>query len=132
MDLQDYTKFVDSVTSDASKDNAEMIKVIKGLDANGISVSRLLTSCIGLAGEVGEYNDIIKKVIFQGKVLDEALMSHLKKELGDVVWYFAQACLAVGEDPYTILKMNHEKLTKRYESGTFKVDESENRKSGDV
>lgn len=132
MDLQDYTKFVDSVTSDASKDNAEMIKVIKELDANGISVSRLLTSCIGLAGEVGEYNDIIKKVIFQGKVLDEALMSHLKKELGDVAWYFAQACLAVGEDPYAILKMNHEKLTKRYESGTFKVDESENRKSGDV
>ena len=93
--LEQYVRFVDTVSSDPTKDTNNMIDCIGIMEEQGVNVSRLLTASIGLSGEVGEFNDIVKKVLFQGKEVDEDTIRHLRSELGDICWYMAQACMAL-------------------------------------
>ena len=96
-----------------------------------VQPSRLLCAAIGLAGEVGEFNEIIKKALFQGRELNEDTITHMKKELGDVMWYVAQGCMALNTTIDEIIDMNEEKLRERFPDG-FNKQSNENRKEGDV
>ena len=129
--LKDYVNFVDEVTSDQSKYFGDMVEALQILQEQGVEVSRLLTAGIGMSGEIGEFNEIIKKCIFQGKEMDEDKIMHLRKELGDIMWYVAQACLALNTNIEEIIDINTAKLSDRYPGGvdTFR---SENRKEGDI
>ena len=127
-----YVEFVDQVTSAPSKDNAQLIARIAALKANGCDIERLLTAALGISAEGGEFMEIVKKITFQGKPWDEANLDHLKIELGDVMWYVAQACMALDTSFDEIIEMNVEKLKARYPGGDFDVHYSENRKEGDL
>ena len=129
--LNDYQEFVDEVSSDATKNLDDFIDATEIVDEQGVETSRLLTACIGLSGEVGEFNDIVKKCIFQGKEMDEDVVAHLKSELGDVMWYIAQACIALDITMDDVIETNIEKLEARYPGG-FDSFLSENRKDGDI
>ena len=91
-------------------------------------IHMLLGAGIGLSGEVGEFNEILKKHVWQGREFDA---DHAKKELGDIYWYFALACKALDTTPEEIEKLITDKLMKRYEGGTFTVAQSNNRKIDD-
>lgn len=129
--LKDYQGFVDSVTSNASKDLAELVVRLQELESEGVDIARLLTAAIGLAGESGEFNDLVKKVVFHGKPLSDDVMEKLQKELGDVAWYWTNACTALNIDPEAAIRKNIEKLESRYPGG-FSAWRSENRAEGDV
>jgi NTP pyrophosphatase (non-canonical NTP hydrolase) len=130
--LLDYTRFVDEVTSDASKDAQEFNDALDIIDeTSGISPERLLTAALGICAEGGEFTEIVKKCIFQGKPMDEHTIYHLKRELGDVLWYIAQGCIALDTSIEDVLYMNIEKLEGRYPDG-FEAFRSENRKEGDI
>ena len=129
--LEDYVKFVDKVTSPQSKDMFDFIEAIEIIAEQEVNPARLLTAGIGMSGEVGEFNEIIKKCLFQGKEMDENRIVHLRKELGDVMWYVAQACLALNTNIEEIIEMNTVKLESRYPGG-FDAFRSENRKEGDI
>ena len=129
--LEDYVSFVDEVTSDQSKDLVEMVQALEILEEQGVNPARLLTAGIGMAGECGEFNEIIKKCLFQGKEMDIDKIKHLRSELGDVMWYIAQACLALNTTIEEIIDMNTVKLESRYPGG-FDAFRSENRKEGDI
>lgn len=131
MNLNEYSDFVDSVTSSKSKTLEEFIKVLLSIETAGINPSLLATAEIGLSGETGEFSDIVKKVFFQGKELDEKTKTHLEKELGDVIFYWIIACRALNVDPNNIIKTNYEKLSARYPSG-FSVANSENKSKDDL
>lgn len=132
MDDKKYIDFVDGKTSIPSKDLDELIKSLRNLQDKGIvSVPRLLTAQCGLSGEVGEFCDIVKKLCFQGKELTPELKKHMIKELGDIFWYAYQACLALDVSAEEIKQTNYDKLSERYK-GQFTIEQSENRKSGDV
>ena len=128
--LKDYVNFVDEVTSDQSKYFGDMVDTLQILQEQGVEVSRLLTTGIGMSGEIGEFNEIIKKCIFQGKEMDEDKIIHLRKELGDIMWYVVQACLALNTNIEEIIDINT-KLSDRYPGG-FDTFRSENRKEGDI
>lgn len=128
---EEYTNFVDSRTSPCSKDVQELSQRLVSLNSQDFQVSRLMTASIGLAGEVGEFDDILKKIFFQGKEITPEKREHLIKELGDIAWYFAQACLGLNVSMDEVLQLNYDKLSKRYEGG-FSVENSENRKKGDI
>jgi NTP pyrophosphatase (non-canonical NTP hydrolase) len=130
--LQEYTDFVDKVTSEASKSSDKMSERIDYLNSKNVEVSRLLTAGIGLSGEVGEFNEIIKKIMFQAKTFDSVTHEHMKKELGDIMWYVTQACLALKVDLSDVILGNKEKLSKRFPETKFKVTDNEERKLGDV
>ena len=130
--LQEYTDFVDKVTSEASKSSDKMSERIDYLNSKNVEVSRLFTAGIGLSGEVGEFNEIIKKIMFQGKTFDSVTHEHMKKELGDIMWYVTQACLALKVDLSDVIIANKEKLSKRFPEKKFSVKENEKRKLGDV
>ena len=130
--LQEYTDFVDKVTSEASKSSDKMSERIDYLNSKNVEVSRLLTAGIGLSGEVGEFNEIIKKIMFQAKTFDSVTHEHMKKELGDIMWYVTQACLALKVDLSDVIIANKEKLSKRFPDKKFSVKENEERKLGDV
>ena len=130
--LQEYTDFVDKVTSEASKSSGKMSERIDYLNSKNVEVSRLFTAGIGLSGEVGEFNEIIKKIMFQAKTFDSVTHEHMKKELGDIMWYVTQACLALKVDLSDVIKANKEKLSKRFPEKKFSVKENKNRKFGDV
>lgn len=98
------------------------------LDEDGIDLGGVFNSCLGLSGEVGEFNDMIKKWIFHEKPFDEV---HAKKELGDVLWYVAMMCHSFGWDLDEIMQMNVDKLKARYPQG-FSIELANNRKEGDV
>ena len=83
----------------------------------------LVNSVMGLNGEAGEAIDIVKKHLFHGHELNK---EELIKELGDVAWYLAEAAYALDIDLETILKLNIEKLKKRYPEG-FSKENSINR-----
>ena len=108
--LQEYTDFVDKVTSEASKSSGKMSERIDYLNSKNVEVSRLFTAGIGLSGEVGEFNEIIKKIMFQANTFDSVTHEHMKKELGDIMWYVTQACLALKVDLSDVIKGNKEKL----------------------
>ena len=129
--LEDYVHFVDEVTSDQSKYFGDMVEALQILQEQGVEASRLLTAGIGMSGEIGEFNEIIKKCLFQGKEMDELRIIHLRKELGDIMWYIAQACLALNTNIEEIIDMNTTKLESRYPGG-FDAFRSENRKEGDI
>lgn len=129
--LQQYVRFVDTVSSNPTKDTDNMIECIAIMEEQGVKVSRLLTASIGLSGEVGEFNDIVKKVLFQGKEADEDTIKHLRSELGDVCWYLAQAMIALDTSFEEVLDMNIAKLSDRYPGG-FDALRSASRKEGDI
>ena len=127
-----YIEFVDHVTSAPSKDNAQFIARLATLQAEGCQINRLLTAAVGINAEGGEFMEIVKKIIFQGKPWEEANIEHLKIELGDVMWYVAQACMALDISLEEVLDRNIDKLSKRYPAGTFDAYYSENRQAGDL
>ena len=129
--LSDYQDFVDMVTSDASKNIDDFSDAVDIMDEQGVEPTRLMTASIGLSGEVGEFNDIVKKCLFQGKEMDENVVTHLKKELGDVMWYIAQGCIALGTDIEELIDINTAKLKDRYPDG-FDGFRSDNRDEDDI
>jgi len=128
--FDNYTRFVNSVTSTESKDNDAFIYRLQELGGN-VAIQRLLTACVGISAESGEFMEIVKKMIFQGKPCNEDNLEHLKIELGDIMWYVAQACMALEVDMDDVLDTNIKKLEKRYPDGHFSEFYSENRKKGD-
>ena len=130
--LEEYTDFVDQVTSEASKSSDKMRERINYLNSKDIEMSRLLTAGIGLSGEVGEFNEIIKKIMFQGKTFDVVVHEHMRRELGDIMWYVTQACLALKVDLVDIINGNKEKLSKRFPQRQFNEKFDANRNKRDV
>ena len=130
--LEEYTDFVDQVTSEASKSSDKMRERINYLNSKDIEMSRLLTAGIGLSGEVGEFNEIIKKIMFQEKTFDVVAHEHMRRELGDIMWYVAQACLALKVDLVDIINGNKEKLSKRFPQKLFNKKFDADRNIGDV
>jgi NTP pyrophosphatase (non-canonical NTP hydrolase) len=130
--LLDYTRFVDEVTSDESKDPQAFNDALDIIDeTSGVSPERLLTAALGICAEGGEFTEVVKKCVFQGKPMDEHTAYHLKRELGDIMWYIAQGCIALNTSIEDIVYMNIEKLEARYPDG-FEVFRSENRQEGDI
>ena len=132
VDFGSYEKFVDAVTSDESTSFLSLSDRLVELDEKGANIERLLTAAVGISAEGGEFTEIVKKMIFQGKPYDKSNKEHLIIELGDVMWYVAQACMALDTDFNEIIEMNVDKLKARYPGGEFDVHHSENRKEGDV
>ena len=132
VDFDKYSIFVDGVTSDSSKDYQCFIESISSLDGKGANIQRLLTAAVGLSAEGGEFMEIVKKMVFQGKPWDEHNRKHLIIELGDVMWYVMQACKALDVSIEEVVAGNVDKLKKRYPGGEFNVYQSENRKEGDL
>ena len=131
IDFKRYEEFVDAVTSDSSKDFVALADRMGELDRQGANIERLLTAAVGISAEGGEFTEIVKKMVFQGKPWNEDNREHLIIELGDVLWYVAQACMALEIDFDDVVKGNVKKLEKRYPGGSFSIDKSENRATGD-
>ena len=144
IDLNKYSEFVEAVTSRSSNDLTDFINTLDRLDANyelidgemkhgpNVNVPLLLTACLGLAAESGEFIEIPKKIFFQGKALTDENVFHMKRELGDVMWYWINACRALNLDPNDVINENIKKLESRYPGGQFDAHYSENRKQGDL
>jgi NTP pyrophosphatase (non-canonical NTP hydrolase) len=144
VDLNRYKDFVQAVTSQPSNDLSTFMSTLDRLDANyevfdgvmkhgpDVNIPLLITACLGLAAESGEFIEIPKKIIFQGKALTEENVFHMKRELGDIMWYWINACRALGLNPNDVIEENVNKLKARYPGGEFDVQYSENRKVGDL
>jgi NTP pyrophosphatase (non-canonical NTP hydrolase) len=130
--LNNYRQFVMGLTSDQSKFTAEMINSMITIQKAGGNPSLLMTSAIGMCCESGEYSEIVKKIFFQGKPYNEDNIYHMKRELGDAIFYWMMACTALGLDPVEVIKENVSKLEGRYPGGKFDPFHSENRKEGDL
>lgn len=131
VDFAKYQNFVDEVTSDASKDFLSLSDRLVELDEKGANIERLLTAGVGINAEAGEFLEIIKKMVFQGKPWNEDNRRHLIIELGDIMWYVAQACMALNVSIDDVVARNVQKLLKRYPEGAFDVYFSENRAADD-
>ena len=127
-----YEKFVDAVTSEASTDFLALSERLVELDEKGANIERLLTAGVGINAEGGEFLEIIKKMIFQGKPFNKENKEHLIIELGDLMWYAAQACMALEVTFDDVIARNVKKLEARYPGGAFDVYYSENRAEGDL
>ena len=133
VDLNAYNDFVKEVTSDESMDSVAMYERIIDIEkTSGVNMASLLTGSIGMASEGGEFSEIVKKCVFQGKPMDDATIFHAKRELGDIIWYWITACRALNLDPNEVIEENVNKLKSRYPGGDFDVHYSENRKDGDL
>lgn len=140
IDLKKYSDFVSEVTSKESCDLTDFMNRLDELDANfsegmhgpDINVPLLITGALGLSSETGEFNEIVKKMLFQGKPLSEDNLFHMKRELGDIMWYWTNACRALDLDPNEVIAENVRKLEARYPGGHFDAFYSENRKEGDL
>ena len=142
IDLNKYKDFVEAVTSKTSNDLTTFLDRCDEVDANtdtatftygpDINVPLLLTACLGLAAESGEFIEIPKKIFFQGKALTDENVFHMKRELGDIMWYWMNACRALHLDPNDVINENVKKLENRYPGGSFDAHYSENRKEGDL
>ena len=133
VDTQKYLEFVEGVTSAPSTNLAALLSRITELELDyDANVPKLLTAALGLAAESGEFTEVVKKIILQGKPYNEDKVFHMKRELGDICWYIAQACMALDTSFDEIIEMNVDKLKKRYPGGEFDVSKSENRKEGDI
>ena len=126
-----YVRFVNQVTSEESKNGVAFVNRLRDLEEES-DIHRLLTGAVGICAEGGEFMEIVKKIIFQGKPYNEDNIFHMKRELGDICWYLAQACMALDTTFDEIMEMNVDKLKARYPGGEFDVHYSENRKEGDV
>ena len=131
VDFNKYQEFVDAVTSDASRDFVAFSDRIVELDLKGANIERLLTAGVGINAEGGEFLEIVKKMIFQGKPWNADNKDHLITELGDLMWYVMQACIALQVPIDYVIGRNVEKLEKRYPGGAFDVFYSENRADDD-
>jgi len=131
IDFNRYEEFVSAVTSDCSTNFVDFADRIGELDREGANIERLLTAGVGINAEGGEFLEIIKKMVFQGKPWNEDNREHLIIELGDIMWYVAQATQALEISMEEVLDTNIRKLSKRYPEGTFDSYYSENRKAGD-
>ena len=141
IDLNRYKDFVEAVTSKPSNDLTTFMNRCDELDGNyigdgvhgpDINVPLLLTACLGLAAESGEFIEVPKKMFFQGKPLNDENVFHMKRELGDIMWYWINACRAWNLDPNDVIDENVRKLESRYPGGSFDAHYSENRKPGDL
>ena len=132
VDTKKYLDFVAGVTSMPSQDSAILQARIDELVANGADIPHLLTAALGLAAESGEFTEVVKKIILQGKPYNEDNVFHMKRELGDICWYLAQACMALDTTFDENIEMNVDKLKARYPGGEFDVHKSENRREGDL
>lgn len=142
VDLNKYTEFVQAVTSTESNDLTSFMNRLDRLDGNydfannqhgpDVNVPLMLTGVLGLGSETGELTEIVKKIVFQGKPLDQDNLFHMKRELGDIMWYWINMCRALNLDPNEVIAENVRKLQARYPNGKFDVYLSENRKQGDL
>ena len=132
IDFDKYALFMDGVTSDSSKDYKSFLESLSYLDGEGSNIHRLLTAAVGISAEGGEFMEIVKKMVFQGKPWNDDNRKHLTIELGDVMWYVMQACMALEIPLDEVIAGNVEKLKKRYPGGEFNVYQSENRVKGDL
>ena len=132
VDFDRYSHFVDTVTSDTSKNFVDLADRLGELDREGANIERLTTAGVGLAAESGEFLEIVKKMVFQGKPWNEHNREHLIIELGDVMWYVAQACMALDISFDEVIEGNIKKLEKRYPGGSFNIGDSENRAADDL
>jgi NTP pyrophosphatase (non-canonical NTP hydrolase) len=132
IDLDKYVQFVGAVTSPASRNTTEFVDRILELKDQGADIQRLLTAACGITAEGGEFTEIVKKIAFQGKPYNEDNVYHMKRELGDIMWYIAQACIALDMSFEEIAQMNFDKLNARYPEGTFSIERSENRVTNDI
>ena len=142
VDLQRYKEFVEAVTSKPSNDLTTFMDRLDEVDGNwdfeaqghgpDINVPLLLTAALGLSSETGEFCEIPKKIFFQGKPLNQENLFHMKRELGDIIWYWINACRALNLNPNDVITENVNKLKARYPGGEFDVHYSENRKEGDL
>jgi len=141
IDLNKYKDFVEAVTSKPSNDLTTFMDRCDELDGNyigdgvhgpDINVPLLLSACLGLAAESGEFIEVPKKMFFQGKPLNDENVFHMKRELGDIMWYWVNACRALNLDPNDVIDENVRKLESRYPGGSFDAHYSENRKPGDL
>ena len=141
IDLNKYKDFVEAVTSKPSNDLTTFMDRCDELDGNyigdgvhgpDINVPLLLTACLGLAAESGEFIEVPKKMFFQGKPLNDENVFHMKRELGDIMWYWVNACRALNLDPNDVIDENVRKLESRYPGGSFDAHYSENRKESDI
>ena len=127
-----YTDFVTKVTSDPSIDLDSLKNSFDDIESSSpIKTPRLLTAALGLGSETGEFVEIVKKMFLQGKPANEDNIFHMKRELGDIMWYWVTACAALNLDPYEVISENQEKLAARY-GEKFEVERSEVRKDGDL
>ena len=131
VDFDKYALFVDGVTSDPSKDYQSFTESLDNLDREGANIQRLLTAAVGLSAEGGEFMEIVKKMVFQGKPWNDDNREHLIIELGDAMWYVMQACSALDVSLEDVVAKNVDKLKKRYPGGEFDVYKSENRSVDD-
>ena len=130
--LNNYGDFVTKVTSEPSLDQTTLDARMKEIDSSSqIESARLITAALGLGSETGEFVEIVKKMFLQGKPASEDNIFHMKRELGDIMWYWATACASLGLDPYEVISENQEKLAARY-GEKFEVERSEVRKEGDL
>jgi len=132
VDTEKYLEFVKGVTSAPSLDWPVCAARLSELEVNGANVTQLMTAALGLTAESGEFTEVVKKIFLQGKPYNEENVFHMKRELGDICWYLAQACMALDTTFDEIIEMNVEKLQSRYPGGSFDVHKSENRKEGDL
>lgn len=133
MNLRAYENFVAGTISKPSSNFPTLIERLNELDSNtkGVKIPELLTAAVGLTAESGEFTEIVKKIVFQGKELTDDNVFHLCRELGDIMWYVAVACQSLNIPLAEIIEMNVDKLSARYPDG-FEVYKSENRKIGDI
>ena len=134
IDLNKYKDFVKAVTSDESNYTSTMTENLVKLERENknIKMALLMTGAIGISAEGGEFAEIVKKVVFQGKPMNDETVFHCKRELGDIMWYWINACRALGLDPNDVIAENVKKLEARYPGGSFDAFYSENRKEGDL
>ena len=146
IDLNKYSEFVSAVTSKESADLTGFMNRLDQLDANyeafgsdgeymhgpDANIPLLLCGAIGLGSETGEFQEIVKKMVFQGKPFNDDTLFHMKRELGDIIWYWINACRALNLDPNEVIAENVRKLENRYPGGSFDAFYSENRKPGDL
>ena len=133
VDTEKYVDFVREVTSNESVHYAALLTRMNNLELeDDCNIPPLITAAFGLTAEAGEFTEVVKKIILQGKPYNEENVFHMKRELGDICWYIAQACMALDTTFDEIIEMNVEKLEKRYPGGSFNVHHSENRQEGDL
>ena len=132
VDTEKYLEFVQEVTSAPSTNYVDLVQRLNLLEAEDADVCKLLTAALGLTAESGEFTEVVKKIVFQGKPYNKENVFHMKRELGDICWYIAQACMALDTTFDELIEMNVDKLKARYPGGEFDVHKSENRKEGDL
>ena len=133
VDTEKYVDFVREVTSNESVHYAALLTRMNNLELeDDCNIPPLITAAFGLTAEAGEFTEVVKKIILQGKPYNEDNIFHMKRELGDICWYLAQACMALDTSFDEIMEMNVDKLKARYPGGEVDVHKSENRAEGDL